>query len=107
MISLSIFDQPEVLDQPPGLCLVGLWALSGEQRQFCPKAHVSMHRRGDPEGIAAASRYEGRGSKTEEIVRTSICIPCNMPYVNNIWLPRRAAIGRRGSGGRDQSWPHG
>jgi len=27
--------------------------------------------------------------KTEEIVRTSICIPTNMPYVNNIWLHRR------------------
>jgi myosin-crossreactive antigen len=27
--------------------------------------------------------------KTEQIVRTSICIPSNMPYVNNIWLPRK------------------
>src|SRR6202041_94491 len=24
------------------------------------------------------------------IMKTSICIPCNMPYVNNIWLPRRS-----------------
>jgi oleate hydratase len=23
------------------------------------------------------------------ITRSSICIPCNLPYVNNIWLPRR------------------
>ena len=23
------------------------------------------------------------------MVRTSICIPSNMPYVNNIWLPRK------------------
>jgi oleate hydratase len=30
VISLSIFEQPEILDQPPGL--VGLWAPSGEQR---------------------------------------------------------------------------
>ena len=22
-------------------------------------------------------------------MKSSICIPCNMPYVNNIWLPRR------------------
>jgi oleate hydratase len=27
-------------------------------------------------------------AKTEAIVGTSICIPCNMPYVNNIWLRR-------------------
>jgi oleate hydratase len=24
-----------------------------------------------------------------EIMQSSICIPCNMPYVNNIWLPRK------------------
>ena len=23
------------------------------------------------------------------IMASSICIPCHMPYVNNIWLPRR------------------
>jgi oleate hydratase len=22
------------------------------------------------------------------IMASSICVPCNMPYVNNIWLPR-------------------
>ena len=22
-------------------------------------------------------------------MKSSICIPCNLPYVNNIWLPRR------------------
>ena len=25
------------------------------------------------------------------IMRSSICIPCDMPYVNNIWMPRRRA----------------
>ena len=25
----------------------------------------------------------------DTIMKSSICIPCNMPYVNNIWLPRR------------------
>ena len=24
----------------------------------------------------------------DEIMASSICIPCNMPYVNNIWMPR-------------------
>jgi oleate hydratase len=23
------------------------------------------------------------------IMASSICVPCNLPYVNNIWLPRR------------------
>ncbi len=26
---------------------------------------------------------------TETIVSSSICIPCDMPYVNNIWLKRK------------------
>ena len=44
VISLSIFEQPEVLSQPPGaFVLVGLWALSGERRQPLSKAHASMH----------------------------------------------------------------
>src|ERR1700730_7702057 len=43
------------------MCLVVLWAPSGERRQPLSKAHVSMHRRGDIEGIAATSRSEERG----------------------------------------------
>ena len=40
VISLSIFEQPEVLEPAARhVCLVGLWALSGEARQFCAEAH--------------------------------------------------------------------
>ena len=40
VISLSIFDQPEVLGQPPGtIGLVGLWALSRADGNFVQKAH--------------------------------------------------------------------
>ena len=28
--------------------------------------------------------------KKEVIMASSICIPCHLPYVNNIWLPRRS-----------------
>ena len=30
-----------------------------------------------------------RFGETEAIMKSSICIPCILPYVNNIWLPRR------------------
>jgi oleate hydratase len=30
-----------------------------------------------------------RFSNSEAIMSSSICIPCNLPYVNNIWLPRK------------------
>jgi oleate hydratase len=28
----------------------------------------------------------------DAIMASSICIPCNMPYVNNIWLPRTRTV---------------
>jgi oleate hydratase len=30
-----------------------------------------------------------RFDQKEAIIESSICIPCNLPYVNNIWLPCR------------------
>ena len=40
-----------------------------------------------------------RFDKTEAIMKSSICIPCYLPYVNNIWLTmspqRQAARGSR------------
>ena len=27
-------------------------------------------------------------SQLGAIIASSTCIPCNMPYVNNIWMPR-------------------
>ena len=30
-----------------------------------------------------------RFDEKEAIMKSSICIPCHLPYVNNIWLPRR------------------
>ena len=39
-------------------------------------------------------------SNTAAIMKSSICIPCNLPYMNNIWLPRR-------SGDRPQVVPEG
>jgi oleate hydratase len=34
------------------------------------------------------------------IIASSICVPCDLPYVNNIWLPRR-------SGDRPPAVPEG
>ena len=41
-----------------------------------------------------------RFGNKEAIMKSSICIPCNLPYVNNIWLPRRR-------GGRPPVVPEG
>ncbi len=90
VISLSIFAQPEVLSQPAGTFIWWGYGLFPEKEgNLYPKP---MHQCTGEEILREVLHHLGLktgGSKTEEIVRTSICIPTNMPYVNNIWLPRR------------------
>ena len=92
VMSLSVFHQPEVIGQPSGHeRLVGLRALSRTQRQFRQETHGSMHRRGNPEEMLRHLRFD---EQLDAIMESSICVPCNMPYVNNIWLRAAAATGR-------------
>jgi oleate hydratase len=90
VISLSIFEQPEVLSQPPGTFVWwGYGLLPEKEGNLYPKP---MYQCTGEEILRELLQHLGlkKGeSKTEEIVRTSICIPSNMPYVNNIWLPRK------------------
>ena len=89
VISLSIFEQPEVLSQPPGTFVWwGYGLLPEKPGELYPKP---MYQCTGEEILRELLHHLGLRTgeaKTEEIVRTSICIPCNMPYVNNIWLPR-------------------
>ena len=89
VISLSIFQQPEVLGQPPGTVVWWGYGLLPEKAgNFYSKP---MYQCTGEEILRELLQHLGLkkgGLKTEEIVRTSICIPCNLPYVNNIWLPR-------------------
>ena len=99
MISLSIFEQPEVLSPPGTFVWWGYGLLPEKEGNLYPKP---MYQCTGEEILRELLQHLGlkRGElKTEEIVRTSICIPTNMPYVNNIWLPRkrgdRPPVGRR------------
>ena len=91
MISLSIFEQPEVLGQPPAAFVWWGYGLFPEKAgNLYPKPMYQC----TGEEILRELRcnisvWKNGESKTEEIVRTSICIPCNLPYVNNIWLRRK------------------
>jgi oleate hydratase len=91
MISLSIFDQPEVLTQPPGTSVWWGYGLFPERDgNFYQKP---MHQCSGEDILRELLEHLGlkRGDQiAEAIVRTSICIPCNIPYVNNIWLPRKS-----------------
>ena len=90
VISLSIFEQPEILDQPPGTYVwwgYGLHpenngTLSGKPMNECTGREVLWE-------ILHHLKMEKGTPKTDTIVCSSICIPCDMPYVNNIWLKRK------------------
>ena len=101
VISLSIFAQPEVLSQPPGTSV--WWGYGLHPENDGNRYPKPMYKCTGEEILRELLHHLGLqqgGPKTEEIVRTSICIPTNMPYVNNIWLLRKR-------GDRPPVVPHG
>jgi oleate hydratase len=87
VLSLTIFRQPEVSDQPAGTSLWWGYGLYPEREgdyvrkrmDACTGAEIL-------EEVLRQLRFD---RQLDAIMATSICIPCNMPYVNNIWMPRR------------------
>jgi oleate hydratase len=97
LISLSIFYQPEILSQPLGTSVWWGYGLHPERlgNYVCKRMDQCTG-----EEILTELLQHLRSANSAAILQSSICIPCNMPYVNNIWLPRR-------SGDRPQVVPEG
>jgi oleate hydratase len=88
IISLSIFEQPEVLSQPPGTSVWWGYGLYPERiGNWVKKPMYECTGREILTELLAHLRFEKTAAA---IMKNSICIPCNMPYVNNIWLPRKS-----------------
>ncbi len=88
VISLSIFAQPEVLDQPPGTSVWWGYGLHPERvGNWMKKPMYECTGREILTELLSHLRFE---ATAPAIMNNSICIPCDMPYVNNIWLPRRS-----------------
>ncbi len=86
VLSLSIFLQPEILDQPLGTSVWWGYGLYPERKgNYFDKP---MYQCTGEEILTELLQHLGF-SNTAAIMSSSICIPCNMPYVNNIWLPRK------------------
>lgn len=86
VLSLSIFHQPEILDQPEGTSVWWGYGLYPERN-----GNYVTKRMDQCTGAEILEEVLGhlRFANKEAIMKSSICIPCNLPYVNNIWLPRR------------------
>ena len=86
VLSLSIFHQPEVKDQPRGTSLWWGYGLHPERNgNFISKP---MNQCTGAEILEETLRHLRFDKQLAAIKATSICIPCDVPYVNNIWLPR-------------------
>ena len=90
MISLSIFEQPEILDQPPGTYVWWGYGLHPENKGTLDQKPMNECTGKEilREILYHLGMKQGKPT-TETIVSSSICIPCDMPYVNNIWLKRK------------------
>jgi oleate hydratase len=86
VLSLSLFDQPEVLDQPNGTTVWWGYGLYPDRSGDFVKKRMDQCTGAEIlEEILRQLRFD----KTEAIMKSSICIPCYLPYVNNIWLTCR------------------
>jgi oleate hydratase len=85
LLSLTIFYQPEVIDQPPGTSVWWGYGLFPERMgDFVRKRMDACTGAEILEEVLRQLRFE----QLDRIMDSSSCIPCNMPYVNNIWMPR-------------------
>ncbi|MGB8292705.1 oleate hydratase [Rhizobium ruizarguesonis] len=87
MLSLSIFHQPEIIGQPEGTHLWWGYGLFPERMgNFINKR---MDECTGAEILEEVLRNLRFNAQFDAIMTSSICIPCDLPYANNIWLPRK------------------
>jgi oleate hydratase len=86
LVSLSIFHQPEVIGQPPGTNVWWGYGLYPERNgDFVPKRMDACTGAEILEEVLRHLRFD---KQLDAIMASSICIPCDFPYANNIWMPR-------------------
>jgi oleate hydratase len=86
VVSLTVFHQPEVIGQPEGTSVWWGYGLFPERMgDFVRKPMVACTGAEILQEVLKQLRFD---QIAEAVMANSICIPCNMPYVNNIWMPR-------------------
>jgi oleate hydratase len=87
LLSLSIFHQPEVIGQPPGTSVWWGYGLYPERKgDFVRKRMDACSGAEILEEVLRQLRFD---RQLDALMTSSICVPCDMPYANNIWMPRR------------------
>ncbi len=87
ILSLSILHQPNVIGQPEGTKLWWGYGLYPDRTgDFVKKRMNECTGAEILEEVLRQLRFD---RQFDAIMASSICVPCDMPYVNNIWMPRR------------------
>jgi len=87
LLSVTIFHNPEVIGQPEGANVWWGYGLHPEREgDFIHKPMIECTGAEILEEVVRQLKFD---QQWNAIKSSSKCIPCNMPYVNNIWLPRR------------------
>ena len=87
VLSVTIFHNPEVLGQPEGVNVWWGYGLYPDRcGDFIPKPMTECT---GAEILEEVVRHLGFDGQLDAIKASSKCIPCHLPYVNNVWLPRR------------------
>ena len=89
VLSLSIFHQPEITGQAPGTSL--WWGYGLHPERDGDYVTKPMNQCTGAEILEETLRHLRFDKQLPAIVASSILIPCDMPYVNNIWLPRNGS----------------
>ena len=86
VLSLSVFHQPEIIGQPKGTSVWWGYGLYPERNgDFVRKPMTVCTGTEILEETLQQLRFDRQSAA---IKASSICVPCYLPYVNNIWLPR-------------------
>ena len=87
LLTLTIFHQPEFVQQPPG---VKVWwgdALHPDRLgNFIQKPMLNC---GGAEILEEVLQHLKFDEHLDTIRKSSICIPCLLPYAGSVWLPRK------------------
>jgi oleate hydratase len=89
LISLTVFHQPEVVDQSDDIWV--WWGYGLHPEQNGATFGKPMNQCTGAEILEEVVRQLKFDADLQAILASSNCVPCDLPYVNNIWLPCKRA----------------
>jgi len=84
VLSLSVFHQPEIIEQPKGTSV--WWGYGLYPDKIGEYVQKPMDQCTGAEILEETLKQLRFDRQLDAIMASSLCVPCYMPYVNNVWL---------------------